>query len=43
MRSWTAPGNPRVHELISLALFALGNYQAAASEAHAGDGDGTHS
>ncbi len=30
-----APGNPRVHELISLALFALGNYQAAASEAHA--------
>ena len=30
-----APGNPRVHESISLALFALGNYPAAASEAHA--------
>ena len=30
-----APRNPKVHELISLALFALRNYPAAASEAHA--------
>ena len=30
-----APRNPKVHELISLALFALGNYRPAASEAHA--------
>ena len=30
-----APRNPKVHELTSLALFALGNYRAAASEAHA--------
>ena len=30
-----APQNPKVHELISLALFALGNYTAAANEAHA--------
>ena len=30
-----APGNAKVHELTSLALFALGNYPAAASEAHA--------
>ncbi len=30
-----APQNPRVHELISLALFALGNYEPAAGEAHA--------
>ncbi len=30
-----APENPRVHELLSLALFASGNYTAAASEAHA--------
>ena len=30
-----APGNSKVHELISLALFAQGNYRAAASEAHA--------
>ena len=30
-----APQNPKVHELISLALFALGNYPAAAGEAHA--------
>ncbi len=30
-----APGNPKVHELISLALFALGKYTPAASEAHA--------
>jgi len=30
-----SPQNPRVHELISLALFALGNFPAAASEAHA--------
>jgi tetratricopeptide (TPR) repeat protein len=30
-----SPRNPRVHELISLALFALGDYPAAASEAHA--------
>ncbi len=30
-----APRNPKVHELISLALFAQGNYTAAASEAHA--------
>jgi tetratricopeptide (TPR) repeat protein len=30
-----APRNPKVHELISLALFALGKYGPAASEAHA--------
>jgi hypothetical protein len=30
-----APQNPKVHELASLALFALGNYTAAAGEAHA--------
>jgi len=30
-----APRNSKVHELISLALFALGNYRAAAGEAHA--------
>ncbi len=30
-----APQNPKAHELISLALFALGNYGPAASEAHA--------
>ena len=29
------PRNAKVHELISLALFALHNYTAAASEAHA--------
>ncbi len=29
-----APRNPKVHELMSLALFASGNYRAAASEAH---------
>ncbi len=29
-----APRNPKVHELASLALFALGNYTAAANEAH---------
>ena len=27
--------NPKTHELSSLALFAMGNYPAAASEAHA--------
>ena len=30
-----APQNPKVHELISLALFAQGNFGPAASEAHA--------
>ena len=30
-----APGNAKVHELASLALFALGNYTAAANEANA--------
>ena len=30
-----APGNAKVHELASLSLFALGNYPAAAAEAHA--------
>ena len=30
-----SPRNAKVHELISLALFAAGNYRAAASEAHA--------
>jgi hypothetical protein len=30
-----APTNAKVHELLSLALFASGNYPAAASEAHA--------
>ncbi len=30
-----APGNAKVHELISLALFASGDFRAAASEAHA--------
>jgi hypothetical protein len=30
-----APQNSKIHELISLALFALGNYRAAAGEAHA--------
>jgi Flp pilus assembly protein TadD len=30
-----APTNPKVHELLSLALFALGKYGPAASEAHA--------
>ena len=30
-----APGNPKIHELTSLALFALGKYGPAASEAHA--------
>ena len=30
-----APRNSKVHELISLALFALGNYGPAAGEAHA--------
>jgi len=30
-----APRNAKVHEFISLALFASGNYPAAASEAHA--------
>src|SRR5208282_5023976 len=30
-----APRNSKVHELISLALFASGDYTAAASEAHA--------
>ncbi len=29
------PGNPKAHELMSLALFALGNYGPAAGEAHA--------
>jgi len=36
-----APQNPKVHELISLALFALGNYPAAANEAHAAMALGT--
>ena len=36
-----SPQNPRVHELISLCLFALGNYQAAASEATCRNGHGT--
>ena len=36
-----APRNPKVHELISLALFALGNYRPAASEAHAAMALGT--
>jgi len=36
-----APQNPKVHELISLALFASGNYRAAASEAHAAMALGT--
>ena len=36
MPAWRAPQNPKAHELISLALFALGNYGPAASEAHAG-------
>jgi tetratricopeptide (TPR) repeat protein len=35
------PRNPKVHELISLALFALRNYTAAASEAHAAMAMGT--
>ena len=30
-----SPQNPQVHELISLALFAAGNYPDAAAEAHA--------
>ena len=30
-----APRNAKVHELISLALFALGHFRPAASEAHA--------
>jgi len=30
-----APQNPKVHELASLALFALGDYRGAAIEAHA--------
>ena len=30
-----APQNAKVHELISMALFALGNYGPAAGEAHA--------
>ena len=30
-----SPQNAKVHELISLALFASGNYRAAAGEAHA--------
>ncbi len=30
-----APGNAKVHELLSLALFATGKYAPAASEAHA--------
>jgi hypothetical protein len=30
-----APQNPKVHELISLTLFALGDYRGAAIEAHA--------
>ncbi len=30
-----APQNAKVHELISLSLFALGKYRAAANEAHA--------
>lgn len=29
------PRNPKVHEVLSLALFALGNYGPAAAEAHA--------
>ncbi len=36
------PRNPKVHELISLALFALRNYTAAASEAHAAMALGTN-
>ncbi len=36
-----APQNAKVHELISLALFASGNYPAAASEAHAATALGT--
>ena len=35
------PQNPKVHELISLALFALGDYGPAASEAHAAMALGT--
>ena len=30
-----SPQNPKVHELLSLASFASGNYLAAATEAHA--------
>jgi tetratricopeptide (TPR) repeat protein len=30
-----SPQNPKVHELISLSLFALGDYRGAAIEAHA--------
>ncbi len=36
-----APRNPKVHELISLALLASNNYPAAASEAHAAMALGT--
>ena len=36
-----APRNPKVHELISLALFALGKYAPAAGEAHAAMALGT--
>jgi hypothetical protein len=36
-----APQNAKVHELISLALFALGNYGPAAGEAHAAMALGT--
>jgi hypothetical protein len=36
-----SPGNAKVHELISLTLFALGNYSPAASEAHAAMALGT--
>jgi hypothetical protein len=30
-----SPNNPKIHELVSLSLFAMNNYPAAASEAHA--------
>jgi Flp pilus assembly protein TadD len=36
-----APRNPKVHELTSLALFASGDYRAAAGEAHAAMALGT--
>jgi tetratricopeptide (TPR) repeat protein len=36
-----APRNPKVHELISLSLFALGKYAPAASEGHAAMALGT--
>ena len=35
------PRNPKVHELLSLALFAVGNYRPAAGKAHAAMALGT--